>query len=511
MPSVSSWLTGIILLPAALAAADPAAAPAPAGVPDVLPGLEALRAGRFEEARGRFERITASNAAAPEGPFFEAFQLWWRLLELSADDQSKELRLKMEERLKEAALRARALAVRDEGGAKERGLVFTGIAMFLEAESKVARGAPFAAASSVRQGHRALSQALELNPASADALFALGTYNYYADHVSLLVKGLRFVLFIPGGDERKGIEQLESAAARSRLFGTESLLLLAHIFSGSYAQDYRRALGYLETASARHPSSPLLALIQADLEFRVGRLNASTSRAESALEMVRAGPGYMEELEWLAAYRVASCAYARHDPLGALERIETSLERIPPRSPLARKRWIYLLGSVAREAGATGVAERWIPRLELTPEEAESLRRRMRDEGPAEIAPARAAALRALASGLRDEARRRLEEMLSRHPLDARLHYDLGRLLQTQGRLEEARPHLRAALAGASGPQEVDIEGRAMLRLGWDLERGGHRSEAIDLYRRAADLKSFVFRDAARDLIEHPAVDQPEG
>src|SRR5262245_4088983 len=104
-------LTYALLLATATARAEP---------PDVRGGLELLRAGRFEAARRSFERITRSDPEAPEGPFFEAFHLWWRLID-HPDDAAT--RLAMEERLAEAARRARALLDAPGGAERQRALV----------------------------------------------------------------------------------------------------------------------------------------------------------------------------------------------------------------------------------------------------------------------------------------------------------------------------------------------------------------------------------------------------
>src|SRR5215510_6186436 len=85
--------------------------PAAASAPDVRPGLEALRLGRFEQARQSFAQISAADPEAPEGPFFEAFHTWWRLIDHPEDDA---LRQSMEERLVEAARRARLMLASQE-------------------------------------------------------------------------------------------------------------------------------------------------------------------------------------------------------------------------------------------------------------------------------------------------------------------------------------------------------------------------------------------------------------
>ena len=55
-----------------------------------------------------------------------------------------------------------------------------------------------------------------LNPHLVYAQFGLGAYNYYADNVSLLVKGLRSLMFLPGGKTDKGLAHLQDVEQRGR-------------------------------------------------------------------------------------------------------------------------------------------------------------------------------------------------------------------------------------------------------------------------------------------------------
>jgi tetratricopeptide (TPR) repeat protein len=474
--------------------------------PDIAIGQQALRDGRFEVARVEFDRIASSANGAPEGPFFQAFLDWWKLLDHPRGNA--ELRLGMEDHLAEAAARAKQLVESSTNEQeRERGLVYTGVSLLLAAQSRAVRGAHLASASAARQGHKALTEALKQDPDSADALFAMGAYNYYADNLPLLVKGLRFFLFIPGGDEARGIAQLETAGQRSDLFGTESLMLLAHIFSGGYESDYRRALGYLEKAAARHPSSPLIRLAYADLLYKLGRLRDAASQADAALGAVRSGAGYTADLGGLAFYQIAACRLAQRDPLRSLDFIDDAMQASPPRSPQDTKKWLALLADASEEAGRPQRLERWRRLLAqgASPEDPNGSVEATPSVDP--IAAARAEALASLAAGRVEEARGRLEDLLKRSPSDPRLHYDLGRLLQRQGRWEEARPHLRAAAEAPVPP----VAGWAWLRLGWELEHEGRRDRALPFYKRAAELKGFSFKPAAKDLLAYPAPGEPEG
>ncbi len=387
-----------------------------------------------------------------------------------------------------------------------RGLVFTGASLLLEAQSKAARGAHFSAASDARQGHRALTRALEIEPGLPDALFAMGAYDYYADKLPLLVKGIRFLLFIPGGNDKRGIAELEKAADRSDLFGTESLVLLAHIYSGAYEQDYTRALGYVERAVARHPRSPMIALARAEALYNLGRFEESAAQARDALAMT-GQPGFPVELSRLARYRVAECALASQNPLGALDAMESALAASPPDRESETLDWLTLLASAAREAGEADRAIRWLPRLTIPADEAGDLRRRALSTRDDPVAAPRARALGQLERGRVDEARTAIETLLSQHPGDLRLRYDIGRILQLQGDPAAATAHLEAVAEQA----HPHLAGWAMIRLGWALERAGRREEAIPWYHRASELKRFPFRSVALDRAMHPCVLQPEG
>jgi tetratricopeptide (TPR) repeat protein len=335
----------------------------------------------------------------------------------------------------------------------------------------------------------------------------MGAYNYFADNLPALVKGIRFLLMIPGGDRERGLAQLEEAARSSRLFGTEALMLLAFIHAAPDEEDHSGALRYIEQARTREPESPLIALVHADLLFDVGRLKESAAVATRVEQSLRGRSGYLEELRRYAAYRVASCAWRRHDPLGALARVEEALAAAPPESAGERKRWLNLLVGAARESGDVGRAAVWLDRLPLKPQEADTWRRRLRAGDDDTAARARAEALHLAARGHDEEALGRLRDLLRDRPADHRLRYDVGRMLQQARRFEEAHPHLLEA--AQHGPPEVS--GWAWIRLGWEDEEHGRREAALQRYARAAAMRRFMFQPAARLRMARAAEGPPEG
>lgn len=464
-----------------------------------------MRQGRFPEAERYFEEVSRHAPKSPEGPLMEGLVGWWRL-QVQPEDSG--LRRAMEETLTEAARRAEILKESTIPSDRERGLVLGGIANLMQAQSQAAEKSFLKAGSLARKGHRDLDRALAIRPDSPEALFAMGTYNYYADHVSLLVKGLRFILLIPGGDTARGIQQLERAAEGGALFEAEALMMLGHIFSGHFEEDYRRALGYADRAGEQVPSSPLLTLARAELLFKLGRLREAASAASRAEALVLEGSGYPPVIGARASYRVAASTLELRDPLTALEQLRDGIERWNPSMGSDRGRWGRLLAEASREAGSPEWAASMIARLKLPEQEAASLKKKAMARPDDEVAAGRARAVTALSSGRVDEAEAELTALVEDFPGDAGLNYHLGRLLQQQGRFQEARPYLRAA---ADGGAPANLAGWAMVRLGWDLERTGHRDQAVALYSQAAKLKRFTFQAGALDLVAHPAVSQPEG
>src|SRR5262249_25212760 len=198
--------------------------------------------------------------------------------------------------------------------------------------------------------------------------------------------------------------------------------------------------------------------------------STSAARVRSDLE---GGTGSLRDLWRYAAFRQAACVVKQQDPLRGLGMIENALGVAPPETSLDRRRWMSLLASAARDAGRPERVEPWIDRLHLSQEEGDALRKRLRGASEDPLAAGRAEALSWIAQGRTREAMERIESLRAHDPSDPRLLYDLGRLLQMEGRFEEARPHLAAAAHSAS----ADLAGWAMIRLGWDDERAGRRAD----------------------------------
>ena len=238
----------------AISAALLIAATAPAEPLTEAPRLSAvydsILDARFDRADGQLKQ------ACPPAPV-EACQslrvesLWWQILinpESRADDK----------RFQDLALQAIAANdawTRREPRRAEAWFYLAGSHAPL-VQWRVLRGERLAAAREGAAIKAALEHALELDPALNDAYFGIGVYHYYADIAPAAAKVLRWLLFLPGGDRVKGLQEMLQARDRGELLRGEADYQLQLIYLW-YEHNTDLALTMLDKLDARYPNNPL--------------------------------------------------------------------------------------------------------------------------------------------------------------------------------------------------------------------------------------------------------------
>lgn len=485
---------------AALLAVIAGSSSAPASVAPsagAIAGMALLHQGRFDAAASTFAEISRQRPADPEGPFFEAFVTWWRLLDRPKD---KEALRAFEVKLQEGIERGEAAL---EGPEAQRGRIIAGTALVLSAQSRAFSGKYFSAGSAARRGHKYLEAALAEDPNAADAWFALGAYKYFAARMPWLVRALSVFLRIPGGDAEEGLAGLRKAASDGKYFRVEASLLLTHIYADQRENDFRIALDHMGAARSLEPASPLLAAIEGRLQFALGRLAAAEKISRDCLDLSRAEPAVTPVVPALARVRLALSLYYEYRPAEAATELRPLLQpgaELPEGVP-----------ETVRSLAARLSMDLADPTLKsAAPAQSEDGRPAEPSPRAAAAAPApldAAAAFAKLRGGEPAPAIESLTSAIEKDPNDPVSRYHLARAYEAAGRRPEAVAALARCLeAGAALPRT--LQGWAMIRLGAALEAEGKRAEAETWYHRAADLKGFVFRRAAEDRLKH-AGDQP--
>lgn len=409
--------------------------------------LERLHDGRFAAARAAL----SGGDRRPEALFLAAFTTYWNLI---FDDENETLRRTMETQIRAV------LAAVDRGGDGESDAsdaVWGGTAHLLLAELRASERHPFGAAFEAKRAKKMLEKAAGRGADTSDALFGLGTYNYMADTVPAFIKGLRALLFLPGGDRERGLAQLEEAAAESPHFSFEARALLVTIYANRHEERYDLALDELAKLLHAHPEALASLYAAARLDISLGRNEAALAFLDRADARARTfgdvDPVVARSVDLLRA----KAEFARLRPDLALATAERALASGSGLTDDIRRDLEAIRSAAAYNAGGIDWSR----------------------VGSSLAGPEAPAGLAGLAKAAPDR------------PLLALL---TGDAFLRQGRAADALTWFGRAEASGLPPGLV---GPKLLRQGQAADLLGERPRALAYYREAADLPGFAAKDAA--------------
>lgn len=277
------WRRGVSLclllaLSPALSAAKASDGRAP-GADEVTTGLTELHRGLYSRAERRFRTLAAAAPGDPAPLFLVSFSRWWSLL-LERPKGSYED--EVFDQMIEAAI-AEGRRKIEEDPDDYRSMAVVGGAHILRAHVEALRRNFFRGAREAGRGKKLLEAALEYDPSFEVALFPLGAFNYYADNVPLIVKGLRFLLFLPGGDRDRGLQQIRTVAESESPFRLDARLLLSEICSSDDERSYLDAIEHLDRAIVVSPDSPVVLAASGRLHNRLAYYEAAEELFKRAL------------------------------------------------------------------------------------------------------------------------------------------------------------------------------------------------------------------------------------
>lgn len=189
----------------------------------------------------------------------ESVALWWRIA-LDAEDLSHDARFLAI--VEDALVQSDAWIEREPHRAEA--WFAQGAAYAARAQWRTERRARLSAARDGKHIKAALERALDLDPDLDDAKFGLGMYRYYAAVAPPALRVFRWLLLLPGGDRRGGLQQMLEARDHGVVVRGEADYQL-HLIYLWYENRSHDALALLRSLQQRYPRNPLFVLREAEV------------------------------------------------------------------------------------------------------------------------------------------------------------------------------------------------------------------------------------------------------
>jgi tetratricopeptide (TPR) repeat protein len=314
--------------------------------------LDLLYDGSTETSILRLAALREASPQDPMGAYLGALALCWKI---EQRPDSRALDADFHRLVDHAIALADARLMNDPSDV--RALIARGAAHGVRSRLHLFRAEARPAARAAERMRTDLLAARGLDPENRDVLFGLGLYDYYVDVLPRGVKLLRFLLGMPGGDRRRGLQWIAEAREGSLFHRSEVEWQLYQIHA-FYEDDPDEAAAAISSLRARYPEAPLWALQLADHRcHRLGLYAESGATAREILAAADAGhPNYSPVVAAMARLSLGESLLLDL----RLEEAEETLRRASdgrPEDPGLASRAHLLLGRVLDLSGRRDSAE----------------------------------------------------------------------------------------------------------------------------------------------------------
>jgi tetratricopeptide (TPR) repeat protein len=454
--------------------------------------------------QANFDQVAAQlDQTCPPAPeeacrTLEVVSIWWEIL---LNPQSRLLDGRFEERV------TAAIATNDAWTKREPQ---RGEAWFYLAGSyaplvqwRVLRGERVAAARDGKRIKDALERALELDPSLNDAFFGIGLYHYYADVAPIGAKLVRWLMFLPGGDRTKGLQEMLQARDHGELLKGEADYQIQLLYLW-YEKKPTEALALLEGLEKRYPANPLFLERIADVQSEYFHDHPASATAwQKLLDQARSG---RVNAAGIAEVRAQIGLAAELDAMFETDRAVDRLNELIDQKPLvpygARAEAELRLGLAYDRLGRRDrAAAAYSQALSHAPaDDPDQIRARTRAAMRGKPDARLAEAYRESLEGWRDLEHReidRAEEALahaiasapeSAAPEILVMRYRYAKALEAHGDRDRAIGQLEQVIAPRAVMAPAIVLASAYVDYGKSLERLGDRAKALEMYRYAVNV-----------------------
>lgn len=488
---LTAAILGLVLCTGAIPTLRTAAVSELRGIDGLIRAYDSILEARFDQVDAELRK--ACGPAPPEAcAVLEATALWWRI---QVDPESRALDAEFTSTVDRAIEAAEAWTDRAPQDAES--WFYLGGAYAVRVQWRVLRDEKLSAARDGKRILEALEEAIELDPTIDDAYFGMGVYKYYADVAPAAARMLRFLLLLPGGDKKVGLEQMLRARSKGRLLHGEADYQLSIIYLW-YERDTPRAIELLESLQEQYPGNPLfpaqIAQIQDTyLHDTIASLGTWRTVLAAAREHRSNLPGLAEAQARLAIARLLETLHQTDQAIEHLRAVVAAR----PAAPFGALPLAYLrlgeahdrLGQRAEAVDAYRAAAALAPEPDVhdVRSSATTHLRRSPDGRHTQAYRLSLEGWRRLEQNDVAGASASLERSLQLNRDDPVARYRFGRVLQARKEDPAALVQFESVIRAAkSCPPPV--LGTAYLEAARLHERAGHKEQAVSYYRIASTL-----------------------
>ena len=266
----------------------------PEGTQHILRGIDHMANLDYPQAQEEFRQLATLQGGDLLSPFLEGVA-WMdqAIQEEQEEDRRKEILDQFLDRLEPVVKLGEELL--QEAPDNPDLLLTLGIIRGVKAAVDGTRKNYLAAYRGLKAAHRLLRRTLELDPHRADALWALGLYDYSLARVPALLKP--FVsLILPSGDRDRGLQELRQSYAEGVFTRIPAAVALLRIYSG-LEERFVEALPYAELLTRRYPGNPEFRFLLAFLYSETDRISGAFAVADGIRIALEEGiPHFKPEL-----------------------------------------------------------------------------------------------------------------------------------------------------------------------------------------------------------------------
>ncbi len=215
-------------------------------------GIKQIYNIQFEEAEQTFKQFVKKYPRNPAGRFFYAMVDWWKImldLQQTKYDEDFIHRLNVSIDFCDSLL--------EENSNDVAALFFKGGALGFRGRLYSIRHEFLKAALDAKDAVPLIAKTRKLAPDNKDVELGFGIYNYYAVAIPEEFPFIKpMMIFFPGGDKQKGLEQLKDVALNGHFAKYESMFFVMLVYY-QFEKNYDSAFVYAKKLHLLFPNNPV--------------------------------------------------------------------------------------------------------------------------------------------------------------------------------------------------------------------------------------------------------------